>query len=244
MSRKTFGDMVRDARMEKNLNQAQLAKKMGVSPAMISHWETGRFQVASAYLDRLSRVLGISVEYEISDNGTPFGNWLNKERNSKGMTAKQLAEKVSISTPAVYAIESGRIRNPRPNTVRRLEKALGKTLPAGIRREIKEEADAGIGELFDFDPYNPQDVPEFGGIYVLYDISERPIYVGKASSIASRIKAHEEKFWFKQPLVETAACIRVDDSEQRHKIEKLLIQFLKRNAVLNKQNVEREADED
>ena len=94
-------------------------------------------------------------------------------------------------------------------------------------------------EFFEFDPHNPSDWPEGAGIYVLYDISERPIYVGQGSSIKRRIKEHEEKFWFKAPIVTTAAYILIDDSDLRTKVETILIRFLKKNAVINKQNVER-----
>ena len=74
---------------------------------------------------------------------------------------------------------------------------------------------------------------------MLYDISERPVYVGEGRDVRSRIKEHEEKFWFKQPIVESASWIKIKDSKLRSQIEKLLIKFLKSNAVLNKQNVDR-----
>lgn len=74
---------------------------------------------------------------------------------------------------------------------------------------------------------------------MLYDISERPIYVGQGSDIRNRIRAHQEKFWFKRPIVETAAYVKIEEKNLREKVEKLLIRFLKSNAVINKQNVER-----
>jgi len=142
--------------------------------------------------------------------------------------------------PAIYNIESGRIENPRAETIRKLEGALGKELPAETKKEIKDEATVeGVGEFFEFDPHDSDDWPDTPGIYVLYDISERPIYVGQGSSIKRRIQDHEEKFWFKSPIVTTAAYIKVDDAALRKKIETILIRFLKRNAVINKQNVER-----
>jgi len=68
---------------------------------------------------------------------------------------------------------------------------------------------------------------------------ERPLYVGEGGNIRNRIKDHAQKFWFKAPIVDTGAYIRIDDVELRKKVETLLIKFLKSNAVLNKQNVER-----
>ena len=74
---------------------------------------------------------------------------------------------------------------------------------------------------------------------MLYDISERPVYVGEGGNVRRRIRDHEEKFWFKRPIVESASWIAVEDSDLRLKIEKTLIKFLKSNAVINKQNVDR-----
>jgi transcriptional regulator with XRE-family HTH domain len=152
------------------------------------------------------------------------------------MSVGELAAKAGISAQAIYNIESGRIENPRAETVRRLEEALGEDLPSETKQEIREEATVeGVGEFFEFDPLNKQDWPDVPGIYVLYDISERPIYVGQGGSIKRRLQDHEEKFWFKSPIVSTAAYIKVHDAELRKKFETILIRFLKRNAVINKQ---------
>jgi hypothetical protein len=55
---------------------------------------------------------------------------------------------------------------------------LIKTLTGKGRDE--QQAIIGLGSLTDFDPYETQDWPQCAGVYVLYDISQRPIYVGKA----------------------------------------------------------------
>lgn len=91
----------------------------------------------------------------------------------------------------------------------------------------------------DFDPHNPDDRPAVSGVYVLYDIAERPIYVGEGGNIKKRIKDHEEKFWFKQPIIETAAFVKIEDERLRKQVETVLIRFLKSNAVINKKNVDR-----
>lgn len=120
-----------------------------------------------------------------------------------------------------------------------MEKALGK-LPEDAAQEAAEDASiSGLGSLEDFDPHSDDERPPGPGIYVLYDISERPIYVGEGSNVKKRIRDHEEKFWFKRPIVETASWIRVDESTLRSQIEAILIKFLKSNAVINKQHVER-----
>src|SRR5207249_8614053 len=169
-----------------------------------------------------------------------FGTWLSRARLEKRMSVAELAESSGVSGPAIYNIESGRIANPRAETVRRLEKGLGQDLPTEAKEELKEESTIeGVGEFVDFDPHDAEDRPAVSGVYVLYDISERPIYVGEGGSIRKRIKDHEEKFWFKQPIVETAAYVKIDDEALRNKVETVLIRFLKSNAVINKKNVDR-----
>jgi len=161
-------------------------------------------------------------------------------RLAQKMSVPELAEKSNVSIPAIYNIESGRISNPREITIKKLESALGNTLSSEAKVEIKTEATIeGFGEFIEFDPHNPSDTPTTPGIYMLYDISQRPVYVGQASDIKARIKTHSDKFWFKQPIVETAAYVKIEDKPLREKVEKLLIRFLKSNAVINKQNVER-----
>jgi excinuclease UvrABC nuclease subunit len=74
---------------------------------------------------------------------------------------------------------------------------------------------------------------------VFYDVSGRPIYVGKATVIRDRVRNHHEKFWFKNPIVDHAAYIEIQDERLRTQVEQILIKFLKSNAVLNKHHVER-----
>jgi transcriptional regulator with XRE-family HTH domain len=156
------------------------------------------------------------------------------------MSIPELAETAGLSAPAIYNIESGRISNPRAETIRKLERALGIALSVETKEEIREEATIkGLGEFVEFDPHNDGDLPSEPGIYMLYDISERPIYVGQGSNIRNRIRSDQEKFWFKRPIVETAAYVKIEGKNLREKVEKLLIRFMKSNAVINKQNVER-----
>ena len=145
-----------------------------------------------------------------------------------------------MSAVAIYNIELGQSQNPQRKTVEKLERALGKQLSPEAKQEAKEEATIeGVGEWFNFDPNNQADWPTVAGIYVLYDISDRPIYVGQGQNISSRLRDHHQKFWFRPPIVQFAAFVTIDNRELREQIEKVLIKFLKSNAVLNQQNVDR-----
>jgi transcriptional regulator with XRE-family HTH domain len=248
MGRLTNGERICRHRILNGWTQAELAKKIGVSQVMVSNWETGKSRIYPDERDKMFSLLGIGSSSQEADDEmladddgpSPFGVWLNKVRLERKMSVPELAVKADVSAPAIYNIEAGRITNPRNETVRKLEMALGEDVPAETKKESEKESTVkGVGQFFEFDPHSQNDWPDVPGIYVLYDISERPIYVGQGTSIKKRIRDHEEKFWFKAPIVTTAAYIRVDDDDLRVKVETILIRFLKRNAVINKQNVDR-----
>lgn len=250
MANISFGERLKRARVRTAMTQADLAEKMEVSQATISNWEISKLVPTREQKIQLKRILGgfssdssgNHTEQEVVVVGpTPLSGWLTKARFEKNLSVSELAEMAGLSAPAVYNIESGRILNPRSETVRRLERALGKEVPREAKEEIEQEAKIeGFGELVDFDPHDDEDLPALGGIYVLYDISERPIYVGQGADIRNRLRQHRDKFWFKQPIVHTAAYVKIEEKSLREKVETLLIRFLKSNAVINKQNVDRE----
>ena len=143
----------------------------------------------------------------------------------------------------VFNIENGRAPNPSKSTMAKLEKALGQSLAdlQGVGEDGTPSVNQTIGELRlqDFNPYDEGDIPDGPGVYVLYDISDRPVYVGESGKVSRRIREHNDKFWFKSPIVESAAFIRIADSDLRRKIESVLIKFLKSNAVINKSKTDR-----
>ncbi len=165
--------------------------------------------------------------------------WLSKTRLSKNLTVNELASKAGVSIATIYNIERGRAENPHPKTVTALEKALGNKLESE-KEVIKSGEIEGLGDFVDFDPYHMENLPAAAGVYVLYDISQRPIYVGQGINIAKRIKDHHEKFWFKRPIIETGAYVEIGEKRLREQVETILIRFLKQNAVINKHKVDRD----
>jgi transcriptional regulator with XRE-family HTH domain len=82
----------------------------------------------------------------VGEGPSALSTWLNRTRLSKKLTVAELAQKSGLSGPAIYNIESGRIANPRVETTRRLEKALGIAVPAETKNEVREEAEIeGLG---------------------------------------------------------------------------------------------------
>jgi transcriptional regulator with XRE-family HTH domain len=230
---------IRELRVRAGLSQGELAVKVGVSQVTVSNWENAKSNPSSEQAALLGKFLGSGEVDAISTDASPVAAWVTKSRVSQGFSVPELAEKSGLTPPAIYRIEAGVTRNLRASTRQKLEKVLGK-MPAEAAAEAAEEAAVvGLGSLEDFDPHLDDERPSQPGIYVLYDISERPVYVGEGANVKKRIRDHEEKFWFKRPIVESASWIKVEDDKLRRQMETILIKFLKSNAVINKQNVER-----
>ncbi len=227
--------------MRSGLSQQELADKVGLSQPLISQWELGRSKPDAAQIAELEAVLGgITKEEDSSGQSLPVVSvWLARALSKKNLTANELSRKSGVSAPTIYNLLNGGAQNPQQRTLRRLEAALGESFERTEQEKESFEV-RGIGELIDFNPHDPTDKPNKPGVYVFYDISGRPIYVGKATNIAERVDDHKEKFWFKQPIVQSAAYIEIKDKTLRDQVETVLIQFLKNNAVINKNKTARD----
>ena len=63
-----FGDILKKLRAEKDWSQAQLAKRLGLSPSMIAHYELGsRFPSLETLAD-ISRVMGVTTDFLLGLN--------------------------------------------------------------------------------------------------------------------------------------------------------------------------------
>jgi transcriptional regulator with XRE-family HTH domain len=236
------GALVRRARLGANLTQSALGEKLDVSQSLVSQWETGAQSPPSDLRQKLG-ALGLLEAPAPNDEDleSPIAKWLSEERIRRKLTPAALAEQSGLSPATIYNIESGRIANPQRRTIESLESVLGTQLPQLAAQVARAEATvADVGEFVDFDPYDFDYLPTVPGIYVLYDISERPVYVGQAGVIRDRIIKHEDRFWFKRPIVSTGLYVHVPDEALRRKLEAVLIRFLRSNAVLNVQHVRRQ----
>lgn len=228
---------IRERRIALALSQSELAEKTGIAQPIISQFENGKKKPSPEQIEKLQEILGEDNEVA----GSPLAAWLTNARIQKGISVPQLARMAKVTPPAIYRIESGATLNIQEKTRKKLEKALGDSMDEEVVAEIEENSQIGFGKFLDFDPHTDSERPAKPGIYVLYDVSERPIYVGEGGNIRKRIKDHQEKFWFRRPIIESASWIEISDAEQRKNVEELLIRFLKSNAVINKQHVERKA---
>lgn len=196
----------------------------------------GRSMLASLRSWRKCRVSNIDDEIEIEeDDGPNFGEWLSQEMQEQEISIPELAAKTGISYAGIYNIYVGKTLSPRQETREKLAKALKKKIPVKIQKKIDESAAEIPGLVWvDFTPSDLQTIPETGGVYVFYDITDRPVYVGMSkANVRQRVKDHQTRFWFKEPLVVRGAFLAVPDPELCYRIETILIKFLGKHALLN-----------
>ena len=238
-----FRTRLREARVPAGLTQAALAERFDVSQALISVWESGngkpRGQVRGHVTSWIESIEGSEQSSEAGEEeqSSAFGEWVSNERQSRGWSRADLADRAEISAQAVYLIETARVRNPWKQTRDRLIKAFGNTpAPQEVLEDLEEEAEiAGGGELNDFLPWDDKTIPEAACVYVYYDRTDRPIYIGQTNHLRRRNSQHQENDkWFFRRLVERGAYIELRKKEDRDRTEKLLIHFLGRNTMFNK----------
>lgn len=173
------GESIRAARKRNALSQKELAEKLETTQATISNWETAKQEPDSSAREKLQTVLGEGIfaadARAVAGDTSVLATWLSKTMERAGLTVSQLAEKSGLSMMTIYNIQAGRARNPRPRTIELLEKAVQTKFETEFREEVERDSKIeGVGEFRDFDPHDSKDWPSEPGVYVFYDISDRP----------------------------------------------------------------------
>jgi len=237
-----FGNWIKMSRLQAGLTQAAVEKEIDASSGMVSHWENGK-SPSSEYRKKLEKLFE-PIDAGSSFDGEKFGKWLDQEMRKKPINRIKLSQKSGVHPATIDNLITGKVANPRSETMRKLAEALGHSQKDSVASEVIEETKRnneipGLGSFENFSPHVKDEIPDCAGVYVLYDIADRPIYVGQSESICGRIKNHQDRFWFKEPIVKQGAYIKVPDDGLRKQLEKILIKFLKSNAVLNQHYTER-----
>jgi transcriptional regulator with XRE-family HTH domain len=220
------------------MSQQELAKKIGISQAMISHWENGEREPSPEFREKLSASLG--VELGGAKEGITFGEWLKSQREKHGISRGELAKRAGIAPLTIYFIETGRTESPQETTINSLQKVFG-VAPGKVSREV--ETEERIGDFVFKGPFPIAEWKENIGkgtvscIYVFYDELRRPVRIGQTEDLARRMREYEQNYWwFRPPTVESFAYVTVDDAEFRRKSEKVMIKLVGANAMFNDQD--------
>jgi transcriptional regulator with XRE-family HTH domain len=178
------------------------------------------------------------------DDASPFGDWLRKEIAKRDISIQELADKAGLTYVGVWSIVKGHTRSPRDKTRAKLYAALDSEVPSEIETEVENQSNVSGYTWTDFSPYDLQTIPELGGVYVFYDITDRPVYVGKSrSNVRSRVQDHRSRFWFREPLVIRGSFLAIPERDMCDKIEMILIKFLGTHALLNQKGVQRDVQD-
>lgn len=249
--RDRHGALLRQARASENMTRKDVAEAIESSYMSVLNWEQGRNAPQRSSLNKLVELFGEEAFGQEGASSVPeemnaLASWLSEQRERARLTRHQLAERAGVTYQTIHSIETGRTTNPQQSTLGKLEGALQAELPEEVDQDIRESADVGVegvGRFTDFDPHVEDELPNVPGIYVFYDVSDRPVYVGESGNIGDRIRnrqnGHWDKFWYRAPIVDKAAYVRVDDSTLRKQIEAVMIKFMKSNAVINRKHVDR-----
>lgn len=65
MDERSFQDVFKELRLEKNLSQDKIASELDVSQSLINNWETGRSTPAPEMLEYIADYFNVSVDYLI-----------------------------------------------------------------------------------------------------------------------------------------------------------------------------------
>ncbi len=83
MEKQTIGNTIAQLRKEKNMTQAELAQKMGVTDKAVSKWERDLSLPDTSSLPKLAQILGISVDALMQAQ-------LNKQEQPTGRKAEEI----------------------------------------------------------------------------------------------------------------------------------------------------------
>lgn len=173
-----------------------------------------------------------------------FGRWLQAEMARQNVSIQDLADKTGITYVGIWNVVRGNTKWPREAKRDKISKALNLQMPAEFQAEITDPSSVSGYTWTDFSPYDLRTIPELAGVYVFYDITDRPVYVGKSnSSLRIRVQDHQTRFWFKQPLVMRGSFLSIPDREMCDRIEMILIKFLGAHALLNSKGVRRNSQD-
>ena len=59
----TFGNILKELRLEKNMSQTELAKEIGVGKSIISLWEKDECEPTLSKLIALAEFFGVTIDY-------------------------------------------------------------------------------------------------------------------------------------------------------------------------------------
>ena len=125
----TLGDRIRNARLQKDMTQEEVALDIGTTKQTIFKYENGL--VTNIPLDRLEAladVLDVSPAYLMGwedDMNSHVGTRIAEARKEKGLTLAELGELLEVSASTIRKWETSYINGERTKNIPRLAEVLG-----------------------------------------------------------------------------------------------------------------------
>lgn len=100
------GKFIAQCRKEKNMTQAQLAERMGVSDRAVSKWETGRSLPDSGIMLELTETLGINVNELLTGERISMENYQKTAENNliKMREQEEAANRILLKLEVVIGV--------------------------------------------------------------------------------------------------------------------------------------------
>lgn len=103
---KTFPEQLRIWRKSKGLKREEAGAILGVAGETIGKWERGAVP-KDKYKAHISEVLGISISDLFVDNTNSFASRIKAERLKRGMTTRDVADKIGYTSASICNWERG-----------------------------------------------------------------------------------------------------------------------------------------
>ena len=103
---KKFPEQLRMWRKSKGLKRDEAATIFGVAAETIGKWENGA-KPKDKHKSHICEVLGISVSDLFVDNTNSFASRIKTERLKRGMTTKEVADKLGYTSASICNWERG-----------------------------------------------------------------------------------------------------------------------------------------
>ncbi len=148
-----IGQIIRQAREMQGLTCKELSKLSNISKDQIDNIESGRTkQPQLNTIRRLFQALKLDREKLISKGkeinyDLPFGQLIKQAREIQGITCRELSELIDASENQIHNIESGRTKQPRLDTIRRLIQALKLDREKVISKGNEINYDLPLGQI-------------------------------------------------------------------------------------------------
>ncbi|MFM1816913.1 MAG: hypothetical protein RLZ98_3608, partial [Pseudomonadota bacterium] len=70
MANLAFAERLREAREQSSLKAVDIARRLGVSKQLVSHWEHGRSDVSTEHLADLAGLLGVDLTWLLTGSSS------------------------------------------------------------------------------------------------------------------------------------------------------------------------------